>query len=55
MGISQPQTLKVFGYIKKTKVTMLIDSGSSHNFIDTRIEKQLNMFIYPTSNFKSIL
>jgi hypothetical protein len=38
-GITQPQTLKVFGYIKKTKVMVLIDSGSSHNFIDTMIDK----------------
>jgi hypothetical protein len=39
MGITQPQTLKVFGYIKKTKIIVLIDSGSSHNFIDTMITK----------------
>ena len=47
-GISQPQTLKILGYIKNTKVTILIDNGSSHNFMDTRIAKKLNMFMYPT-------
>lgn len=51
-GISQPRTLKVHGYAKKTKMAILIDSGSSHNFIDTRIDKQLNIFIYPTSKFQ---
>jgi hypothetical protein len=38
-SISQAQTLKVFGYITKTKAMVLIDSGSSHNFIDTIIYK----------------
>jgi hypothetical protein len=51
-GISQPQTLKVYGYVNKTKVTVLIDSGSSHNFIDTKIARQLNIFIHPTSEFQ---
>jgi hypothetical protein len=31
--ISTPQTLKIEGYIKKKKVIVLIDSGSTHNFI----------------------
>jgi hypothetical protein len=29
-----PQTLNIVGYIKKKKVMLLIDSGSTHNFID---------------------
>jgi hypothetical protein len=32
--ISTPQTLKIQGYIKKNKVTMMIDSSSTHNFIN---------------------
>jgi hypothetical protein len=32
-GISTPQTLKIEGCIKKKKVIVLIDSGSTHNFI----------------------
>ena len=31
--ISTPQTLKIEGYIKKKKVIVLIDSGSTHNSI----------------------
>ena len=38
-GISQPQTLKLFVHIKNTKVTVLVDSGSTHNFIDSRVAK----------------
>ena len=51
-SICQPQTLKLFGHIKNTKVTVLVDSGSTQNFIDSRVEKQLNIFIYPTANFQ---
>jgi len=31
---------------------VLIDSGSSHNFIDTKIATKLNIFNYPTSEFQ---
>ena len=51
-GISQSQTLKLFGHIKNTKVTVLVDIGSTHNFIDSRAAKQLNIFIYPTACFQ---
>ena len=51
-GISQPQTLKMFGYIKNAKVIVLVDSGSTHNFIDSRVEKELNIFIYPSISYK---
>ncbi|KAH9298821.1 hypothetical protein KI387_030503, partial [Taxus chinensis] len=37
-GISTPQTLKVIGYLKKQKVTALIDSESTHNFINSTTE-----------------
>ena len=32
-GINTPQTLKIEWHIKKKKVIMLIDLGSTHNFI----------------------
>jgi hypothetical protein len=50
--ISHPQTLKVYGYVKNTKVTLLIDSGSSHNFINTNIARKINISIHPTSEVK---
>ena len=55
IGISQPQSLKLFGDIKGTKVTVLIDSGIIHNFIDPRVAKNLNIFIYPTVNFQVLI
>ena len=32
--ITRPQTLNIQGYIKKKKVAIFIDSGSTHNFIN---------------------
>jgi hypothetical protein len=36
-GFSAPQTLKLIGYIKHQKVIILVDSGSTHNFIHRHI------------------
>ena len=44
--ITTPQTLKIEGHIKKKKVIVLIDSGSTHNFIHCKIAKELNCFLY---------
>ena len=52
VDITTPQTLKIKGYIKKNKITALIDSGSTHNFINYKMAKQLNCFVYPTSKFQ---
>ena len=45
-GISTPQTLKIEGHIKKKKLIVLIDSGSTHNFIHCKVAKELNCFLY---------
>ena len=37
VGITTPQTIKIEGQIKKKKVIVLIDSGSTHNFIHCRV------------------
>ena len=47
-GITTPQTIKIEGQINKKKVIVLIDSGSTHNFIHCRVAKELNCFLYPT-------
>eukprot|EP00253_Pinus_taeda_P010303 PITA_10303 len=47
-GITTPQTIKIEGKIKKKKVIVLIDSGSTHNFIHCKVAKELNCFLYPT-------
>ena len=50
-GFSTPQTLKVVGFLKKQKVTVLIDSSSTHNFINKKLATLLNCIIYITPEF----
>eukprot|EP00253_Pinus_taeda_P034864 PITA_34864 len=45
--ITTPQTINIEGHIKKKKVIVLVASGSTHNFIHCKIEKELNCFLYP--------
>ena len=47
-GITTPQTLKIEGHIKKKNIIVLIDSGSTHNFIHCKVAKELNCFLYPS-------
>jgi hypothetical protein len=54
-GISTPQTLNIEGYIKKKKVIVLIDSGSTHNFIHYKLAKDLNCFVYPEPEFQVMI
>jgi hypothetical protein len=54
-GISTPQTLNIEGYIKMKKVIVLIDSGSTHNFIHYKLAKALNCFVYPAPEFQVMI
>ena len=53
--INIPQTLNIKGYIKKKKVIVLIDSGSTHNFIHYKLAKDLNCFVYPVPEFQVMI
>ena len=46
-GITTPQTLTIEGHIKKKNVIVLIDLGSTNNFIHCKVAKELNCFLYP--------
>ena len=50
-SFTTPQTLKVVRFLKKKKVIVLIDSGSTHNFINKKLEILLNCFKYPVPEF----
>ena len=50
--ITTPQILKIGEHIKNKKVIVLIDSGSTHNFIHCKIAKELNYFLYPALEFQ---
>ncbi|KAL5706540.1 hypothetical protein ACHQM5_024694 [Ranunculus cassubicifolius] len=43
------QTLKLQGQVKNHSITMLIDSGSTHNFLDIKTATSLGCMLIPTS------
>jgi len=52
INISTLQTLNIEGYIKRQRVTILIDSSSNHKFINHKLEKFLIAFYIQHQNFK---
>ena len=46
-GIAHPQTLELKGHIKKRNVMVLIETRSTHNFLDSTMAKRLNIFTFP--------
>jgi hypothetical protein len=54
-GFSAPQTLKLIGYINHRKVIILVDSGSTHNFMHRRIAQETNCYIYAVNNFQIMI
>lgn len=54
-GITTLQTINIEGHIKKKEVILLIDLGSMHNFIQSKIAKELNFFLYLTSECQVML
>ena len=55
VGINIPQTIKIEGYIKNKKAIVLVDSGSNHNFIQYKLAKALNCFVYPALEFQVMI
>jgi hypothetical protein len=54
-GFSASQTLKLIGYIKHQKVIILVDSGSTHNFIHRRIAQETHCYIHAVNNFQIMI
>jgi hypothetical protein len=54
-SFSAPQTLKLIGYIKNRKVIILVDSGSTHNFIHRRLTQEVNYYICIFNNFQNMI
>jgi len=54
-SFSAPQTLKLIGYIKYRKVIILVDSGSTHNFIHRCIAQETHCYIHAVNNFQIII
>jgi hypothetical protein len=54
-SFSTPQTLKLIGYIKHRKVIILVDSGSTHNFIHRHIAQETHCYIHAVNNFQIMI
>jgi hypothetical protein len=54
-GFYDPQTLKLISYIKHRKVIILVDSGSTHNFIHHRIAQETHCYIHAVNNFQIMI
>jgi hypothetical protein len=54
-SFSTPQTLKLIGYIKNRKVIILVDSGSTHNFIHHHIAQETHFHIHAVNNFQIMI
>jgi hypothetical protein len=52
---SAPQTLKLIGYIKHQRVIILVDSGSTHNFIHRHIAQETHCYIHAVNNFQIMI
>jgi hypothetical protein len=52
---SSPQTLNLIDYIKHQKVIILIDSGSTHNFIHCHIAQENHCYIHAVNNFQIMI
>jgi hypothetical protein len=52
---SAPQTLKQIYYIKHHKVIILVDSGSTHNFIHHHISQETHFYIHSVNNFQIMI
>jgi hypothetical protein len=55
IGFSAPQALKLIGYIKHRKVIILVDSGSTHNFIHRCIAQETHCYIHAVNNFQIMI
>ena len=54
-SVSTPQTLKIKGYIKYHQLVVLIDNGSTNNFINRSKAQYLHIFIHLINNFHLLI
>ena len=55
VGISAPQTLKLWGYIKIHKVVVLVNNGRTHNSIHKKVVEETHCYVHPMSNFQIMI
>ena len=52
VGILMPQTLKFTGYIGKSEVQILVDGGSTHNFLKSKVVSMLKLPVSSDRKFE---
>ena len=55
VGISTPETMRVVEKLSKTLITILIDSGSTHNFLHESFDEVLGLHIEVNSALRVIV
>ena len=50
-GISSPKTLRMLGLVSRKRVTMLLDTKSTHNFVDPRVVQRTGIPVSPKQVF----
>lgn len=55
LGHAIPQTLRILGHVAKTQVAILVDGGSTNNFIQDRVAKQLGLNLQPAQTFQVLV
>ena len=48
-GSTSPKTIKLIGQINRKPVSILLDTGSTHNFVDPRVVKRTGLKVIPES------
>ncbi|XP_059449450.1 uncharacterized protein LOC132180588 [Corylus avellana] len=52
IGSQHPKTMRLVGWIGNLKIMILVDSGSTHNFVDSSVCKKVRMSIYSEQRIK---
>ncbi|WVZ01111.1 hypothetical protein V8G54_027180 [Vigna mungo] len=51
-GLSAPEALRIVGHISSQPITILVDGGNTHNFIQDRVTRFLNLDSQPTNTLR---
>ena len=51
-GVKAPSTMRLMAWIGKYEVTLLVDSGSSHNFVNANLIKKIGLRVVAVEPFE---
>ncbi|KAA3469464.1 reverse transcriptase [Gossypium australe] len=54
-GSQGHNTMRFLTFIDQTEVTVLVDSGSTHNFVDSKVAKRLNLAVEKASTLRMMV